>query len=70
MFTGIEVPRAVAQKLRAERGFYYAKTKQLKYPMRRDADALLPATLGVLALVGGDDDGAGGEAGGAAGDSA
>ena len=70
VFTGIEVPRAVAQKLRAERGFYYAKTKQLKYPMRRDADALLPATLGVLALVGGDDDGAGGEAGGAAGDRA
>ena len=56
VFNGIEVPRKVAQKMRAERGFYYPKTHQLKYPMRRDAEALLPATLGVLSQVGGDDE--------------
>ena len=56
VFNGIEVPRPVAQKMRAERAFYYPKTHQLKYPMRRDAEALLPTTLGVLALVGGDDE--------------
>ncbi|MBR3313160.1 MAG: transcription-repair coupling factor [Atopobiaceae bacterium] len=56
VFTGIEVPRAVALKMRSERAFYYPKTHQLKYPMRRDAEALLPATLGVLAQVGGDDE--------------
>ena len=56
VFNGIEVPRPVAQKMRAERGFYYPKTHQLKYPMRRDAEALLPATLSVLSQVGGDDE--------------
>ena len=56
VFNDIEVPRAVALKLRAERGFYYPKTHQLKYPMQRDAEALLPATLGILAQVGGDDE--------------
>ena len=56
VFTGIEVPRAVALKLRAERGYYYPKTRQLKYPFSRDAEALLPATLGVLSQVGGDDE--------------
>ena len=56
VFNGIVVPRSVALKFRAERGFYYPKTHQLKYPMRRDAEALLPTALGVLAEVGGDDE--------------
>jgi transcription-repair coupling factor (superfamily II helicase) len=56
VFTGIEVPRQVALKFKEERGFYYPKTRQLKYPLRRDAEALLPATLGVLSRVGGDDE--------------
>ena len=57
VFSGITVPTDVSKKLRAERGFYYPKTHQLKYPMRRDAEALLPTTLSVIALVGGDDEG-------------
>lgn len=57
VYTGIEVPRKVALKLRAERGFYYPKTGQLKYPFRRDAEQLLPVVLDVLAQVGGDDEG-------------
>ncbi len=56
VYTGIEVPRKVASKLRAERGFYYPKTSQLKYPFRRDAEQLLPVVLDVLAQVGGDDE--------------
>ncbi|MDO4797095.1 MAG: helicase-related protein, partial [Coriobacteriales bacterium] len=56
VYTGIEVPRDVAKKLRAERGFYYPKTAQLKYPFRRDAEQLLPVVLSVLAQVGGDDE--------------
>ena len=43
-------------KLRAERGFYYPKQKQLKYPFRRDAEEVLPAALDILAQVGGDDE--------------
>jgi len=56
VFTGIELTRNQALKFRAERAFYYPKTHQLKYPLQRDAEALLPATLGVLTQVGGDDD--------------
>ena len=56
VYTGIEVPRKVAVKLRAERGFYYPKTAQLKYPFRRDAEQLLPVVLDVLTQVGGDDE--------------
>jgi transcription-repair coupling factor (superfamily II helicase) len=56
VYTGIEVPRKVALKIREERGFYYPKTGQLKYPFRRDAEQLLPVVLGVLAQVGGDDE--------------
>ncbi len=56
VYTGIKVPRDVAAKLRAERGFFYPKTSQLKYPFRRDAEQLLPVVLSVLAQVGGDDE--------------
>ncbi|MDO4539134.1 MAG: transcription-repair coupling factor, partial [Coriobacteriales bacterium] len=56
VFTGIELDRKAALKMREERGYYYPKTKQLKYPFSRDADALLPVTLGVLSQAGGDDE--------------
>jgi transcription-repair coupling factor (superfamily II helicase) len=56
VFTGIEVPKDKAAKMRAERAFYYPKTRQLKYPMRRDAEQVLPAALAVLAGIGGDDE--------------
>ena len=56
VFTGIEVPSAVATKLRAQRGVYFPKSHQLKYPFRKDAAELVPTALGILALVGGDDE--------------
>ena len=56
VYTGIEVPGEVAAKLRAERGLYFPKSHQLKYPFTGDAAELLPTTLRVIALVGGDDE--------------
>ena len=56
VFKDIEVPKKVEMKLRAERGFYYPKQKQLKYPFRRDAEEVLPAALDILSQVGGDDE--------------
>ena len=56
VYTGIEVPGGVATKLRAQRGVYFPKSHQLKYPFRKDASELVPTALGVLALVGGDDE--------------
>lgn len=56
VFTGIEVPAAAASKLRAERAIYFPKSHQLKYPFHADASELLPTTLRVLELVGGDDE--------------
>ena len=52
----VEVPSAVASKLRAQRGVYFPKSHQLKYPFRKDAAELVPTALSVLALVGGDDE--------------
>ena len=56
VYTGIEVPGEVARKLRAERAIYFPKSHQLKYPFVGDASELLPTTLRVLSLVGGDDE--------------
>ena len=56
VYTGIEVPGSVATKLRAQRGVYFPKSHQLKYPFRKDASELVPTALSVLALVGGDDE--------------
>ena len=58
VYTGIEVPSAVATKLRAKRGVYFPKSHQLKYPFRKDAAELVPTALSILALVGGNDESA------------
>lgn len=67
IYQGIQVPKSAASKLKEKGGLYYPKSQKLAYPFRRtgyagrgavehSADQLLPAALGVLELVGGDDE--------------
>ncbi len=56
VYQGIEVSREVAAKLKARRGIYQAKSKKLTYPFHTGKEELLPAALGVLEEVGGDDE--------------
>jgi transcription-repair coupling factor (superfamily II helicase) len=56
VYQGIEVPRKLALKFKERHAFYYPKTKQLKYPFHKGAEEIVPAALGVLEEVGGDDE--------------
>ena len=56
-YQGMEVPRSVVAKLKAERAIVYPKSKQLSYPFRTGREELLPVALRVLEAVGGDDEG-------------
>lgn len=56
MFQGIKVPRQVALKFREHRALYYPKTAKLAYPFHKESEQLMPAALGVLEEVGGDDE--------------
>ena len=55
-YQGLEVPRAVALKLKARGGVYYAKSHKLAYPFHRTEEEVMPAALGVLEEIGGDDE--------------
>jgi transcription-repair coupling factor (superfamily II helicase) len=50
------VPRQVALKFREHRALYYPKTAKLAYPFHKESEQLMPAALGVLEEVGGDDE--------------
>ena len=56
VYQGIEVPRKLALKFKERHAFYYPKTKQLKYPFHKGAEEIVPAALGILEEVGGDDE--------------
>ena len=56
IFQGVDVPRAVALKLKGEGALNYPKSKKLAYPFRRKDSELMPVALGVLAAIGGDDE--------------
>lgn len=56
VYQGIEVPRKLALKFKERHAFCYPKTKQLKYPFHKGAEEIVPAALGVLEEVGGDDE--------------
>ena len=56
IYQGIDVPRAVALKLKGEGALNYPKTHKLAYPFRRKDSELMPVALGVLEQIGGDDE--------------
>ncbi len=56
-YVGIQVPRAVALRLKERRAVIYPKTRKMSYPFHTGREELLPAALGVLEEVGGDDEG-------------
>ncbi len=56
VFQGLEVPREVAAEFKRKRAIYYPKTKKLAYPFHAGQEEPLPAALGVLEEVGGDDE--------------
>ena len=55
-YQGLEVPRAVALKLKARGGVVYPKSKKVAYPFHRTEEEVMPAALGVLEEIGGDDE--------------
>ena len=56
VYSGIEVPAELSRRFRAERAFYFPKTKQLKYPLKKSEEEVMPQALAILARVGGDDE--------------
>ncbi len=56
VYQGVEVPRAVALKLRERGALVYPKTHKVAYPFRRSEEEAMPAALGVLEEIGGDDE--------------
>ena len=56
IYQGVDVPRAVALKLKGEGALNYPKTHKLAYPFRRRDSELMPVALGVLEQIGGDDE--------------
>jgi len=56
-YQGLELSRQLALKFKERRGIYHATSKKLSYPFHTGKEELLPAVLGVLEEVGGDDEG-------------
>ena len=56
IYQGIEVPRDVALKLRGQGALNYPKSHKLAYPFHRGDGEVMPAAVGVLEQVGGDDE--------------
>ncbi len=55
-YQGLEVPRSMMAGLKAKRALVYPKSKKLAYPFHTGKEELLPAVLGVLEEIGGDDE--------------
>ena len=55
-YQGLEVPRTTALKLKERGAVVYPKTKKVAYPFHRSEEEVMPAALGVLEQVGGDDE--------------
>ena len=56
VYQGIEVPRSIVPKLKARRALVLPKSKTLKYPFHTGREEVMPAALGVLEEIGGDDE--------------
>ena len=56
VYQGLEVARPVALKLKERGALVYPKTKKVAYPFHRSEEEVMPAALGVLEQVGGDDE--------------
>jgi transcription-repair coupling factor (superfamily II helicase) len=57
VYQGVEVPRHLAAKFKAKRALVLPKSKTLKYPFHTGREEVMPAALGVLEELGGDDEG-------------
>ena len=56
VYQGIDVPRTVALKLKERGALVYPKTHKLAYPFHAKQEEVMPAALGVLEEIGGDDE--------------
>ena len=56
IYQGVDVPRDIAFKFKQKRAIMYPKTHKLAYPFHTGKEELLPAALGVLEEIGGDDE--------------
>lgn len=56
VYQGIKIPREQALKFKARGAIYYPKSEKLGYPFRHKDEQLMPAALGVLEELGGDDE--------------
>jgi transcription-repair coupling factor (superfamily II helicase) len=57
VYQGIKVSRETSLKMKERGAIVYPKSLKLAYPFRKGDEDLLPAALGVLEEVGGDDEG-------------
>ena len=55
-YLGLEVPRSMVSAFKERRAFVYPKSKKLSYPFHAKDEQLMPAVLGVLEHIGGDDE--------------
>ncbi len=56
VYQGVEVTRQTALHLKERGGVVYPKTKKVAYPFHRTQEEVMPAALGVLEEIGGDDE--------------
>jgi len=56
VYLGVDVPRQVALKLKGRGALNYPKTHKLAYPFRKGGEQIMPAVLGVLEELGGEDE--------------
>ena len=55
-YIGIKLSRELSLRVRERRGLYYPQTNKLIYPFHKSEEQVMPAALGVLEAVGGNDD--------------
>ena len=56
VYQGVKIPREQALTFKARGAIYYPKSEKLGYPFRHKDEQLMPAALGVLEELGGDDE--------------
>ena len=56
IYLGVDVPRQVALKLKGRGALNYPKTHKLAYPFHKKDEQIMPAVLGVLEELGGEDE--------------
>ena len=56
VYQGVEVPKHLMAKMKSRRAIVLPKSKMLKYPFHTGREEVVPAALGVLEELGGDDE--------------